>query len=91
MSELVDPVLPLTPGDSGLLDAVGRLPPRRRFIVFLRYFADLSYADIAEICGISEGTVAAALAQARTTLRSELETPEQVMALEGVAQQRRQA
>lgn len=91
ISELVDPVLPVPSGDSSLADAVRRLPPRRCFIVFLRYFADLSYAEIAEICGISEGTVAAALAQARTTLRSELETPEQAMALEGVPRQRSQA
>jgi RNA polymerase sigma factor (sigma-70 family) len=73
INEFVDPVVPLSPGSSLLLDAVRRLPPRRRLIVFLRYFADLSYSEIAEICGISEGTVAAALAHARSTLRTELE------------------
>jgi hypothetical protein len=26
------------------------LPAKRRLIVFLRYFADLSYAEIAQIC-----------------------------------------
>ena len=44
------------------------LPPRRRLVVFLRYFADLSYAEIAEIAGVSEGTVAATLAQAKEEL-----------------------
>lgn len=37
-------------------------------IVFLHYFADLSYAEIGEACGISDGTVAATLAQAREQL-----------------------
>ena len=37
-------------------------------MVFLRYFADLSYAEIAEACAVSEGTVAATLAQARDQL-----------------------
>lgn len=58
--------------DPELAAAVRRLPPRRRLIVFLRFFADLSYAEIATACGISEGTVAAAIAQARTELASSL-------------------
>jgi DNA-directed RNA polymerase specialized sigma24 family protein len=44
--------------------------------VFLRYFADLSYAEIAAVCGISEGTVAAALAQAKAALQESLEQDE---------------
>ena len=50
-----------------------RLPPRRRLVVFLRFFGDLSYAQIAEVCGISEGTVAATLAQARDELSAALD------------------
>jgi DNA-directed RNA polymerase specialized sigma24 family protein len=38
-------------------------------IVFLRYFADFSYGEIAEACDVSEGTVAATLAQAHDALR----------------------
>jgi RNA polymerase sigma-70 factor (ECF subfamily) len=60
--------------DPELAQAVQALPPRRRLIVFLRYFADLSYADIAELCEISEGTVAAALAQAHADLSKTLAT-----------------
>jgi len=56
---------------------VQSLPPRRRLVVFLRYFADLSYAEIAEVIGISEGTVAATLAQARAELEARLK-PEEV-------------
>jgi len=37
-------------------------------IVFLRYFADLSYSEIAAICEVSEGTVGATLTQARAAL-----------------------
>jgi RNA polymerase sigma-70 factor (ECF subfamily) len=54
--------------DPDLVDAIRSLPPRRRLVVFLRYFGDLSYDEIAETCGISEGTVAATLAQARADL-----------------------
>jgi RNA polymerase sigma factor (sigma-70 family) len=54
--------------DPALAAAVRSLPPRRRLIVFLRYFADLPYRTIAEALGIDEGTVAATLAQAKHTL-----------------------
>ena len=54
--------------DPELAEALRRLSPRRRLIVFLRYFADLPYSDIAAICEVSEGTVAASLAQAHAAL-----------------------
>jgi RNA polymerase sigma-70 factor, ECF subfamily len=62
--------------DPELAEALQRLPARKRLIVFLHYFADLSYGEIAQICAISEGTVGAALAQARSTLREALEREE---------------
>lgn len=62
--------------DPDLAAALHRLPPRRRLIVFLHYFADLSYGEIASLCDISEGTVAATLAQARTALREALDSKE---------------
>jgi RNA polymerase sigma-70 factor (ECF subfamily) len=62
--------------DPALVEALRELPPRRRLIVFLRYFADLSYAEIAALCEISEGTVAATLAQARSDLSRALQTPD---------------
>jgi RNA polymerase sigma-70 factor (ECF subfamily) len=62
--------------DRDLRAAVRALPPRRRLVVFLRYFADLSYAEIAAIAGISEGTVAATLAQAHTELLGRLDGEE---------------
>lgn len=60
-------------GDSELAAAIRRLPARRRLVIFLRYFADLSYEQIAELCGISAGTVAATLSQAHVELRELLE------------------
>ena len=47
-----------------------------RLAVFLRYFADLSYAEIGEVLGIAEGTVAATLSQAHQQLGAELSTNE---------------
>ena len=76
LHEALDPTLPEPERDPELAAALRELPPRRRLIVFLRYFADLSYAEIAAVCGISEGTVAAALAQAKAALLEALENEE---------------
>jgi RNA polymerase sigma-70 factor (ECF subfamily) len=71
-SELLD-AQPIEPErDQELADALRRLPPQRRLVVFLRYFAELSYAEIAEVARISEGTVAATLNQARAALMEQL-------------------
>jgi RNA polymerase sigma-70 factor, ECF subfamily len=69
---VLDPKLVEPEHEPALAAALRALPPRRRLIVFLRYFADLSYAEIAEVVGVSEGTVAATLAQARAGLRTAL-------------------
>ena len=68
LPEQLDPAVPGPGLDTGLGEALRKLPPRRRLFVFLRYFADLSYDEIAQACGVRRGTVAAALAQARTEL-----------------------
>jgi RNA polymerase sigma-70 factor (ECF subfamily) len=65
---IVEPDLPDRNRDPVLAAALRALPPRRRLVVFLRYFADLSYGQIADLCAISEGTVAATLAQAHADL-----------------------
>jgi RNA polymerase sigma-70 factor (ECF subfamily) len=74
--DAIDPRLTAPERDPVLAEAIRCLPPRRRLMVFLRYFADLSYADIAEACDVSEGTVAATLAQAREALARELDPAE---------------
>jgi RNA polymerase sigma factor (sigma-70 family) len=73
LEDWFEPALPEPERDPALANALRRLPPRKRTIVFLRYFADLPQSDIAAVCGISRGTVAASLAQARATLMIELE------------------
>lgn len=67
---------PMPERDPQLAEALRRLPPRERLVVFLRYFADLSYADVASLLEISEGTVAATLAHAHTDLLMRLEREE---------------
>jgi RNA polymerase sigma-70 factor, ECF subfamily len=77
LSELVEVApLPSEARDPQLAKALKRLSPQRRLIVFLRYFADLSYTEIASLCEISEGTVAATLAHARTDLLNDLQHKE---------------
>jgi len=49
--------------------AIAALPERQRLIVFLRYFADLDYAGIADVLDISPGTVAATLSNAHSAVR----------------------
>jgi len=73
LEEAVDPALLEPERDPELALALRRLSPRRRLIVFLRYFGDFSYAEIAAACDVTEGTVAAALAQAHAELRASLE------------------
>lgn len=66
--DAVDPAFVEPERDVALTEAVRALPARRRLVVFLYYFADLSYESIAEALGIEAGTVAATLAQARQAL-----------------------
>jgi len=68
-TELVEPA-----HDPELEATVRALPPRRRLIFFLRYFADMTYREIAAICKVSEGTVAASIAQSRASIAERLES-----------------
>jgi RNA polymerase sigma-70 factor (ECF subfamily) len=77
LEEALEPTLPFPERDPDLAAALRELAPRRRLVVFLRYYAGLSLAEIAEVCGIAEGTVSATLAQARTQLAAAL-APEEV-------------
>lgn len=71
--EDVEPLAPTEPlRDEDVRAAVRALPPRRRLVIFLRYFGDLSYGEIARICDISEGTVAATLSQSHAELLEHL-------------------
>lgn len=52
--------------------ALALLPERQRLALFLRYYADLDYAGIAEALGIARGTVSATLHAARANLETRL-------------------
>jgi RNA polymerase sigma-70 factor (sigma-E family) len=64
-------------GDSELQDALrralGRLPSRMRAAVVLRYYEDMSEAEIAEILGISQGTVKSTVSRGVAKLRIDAE------------------
>jgi len=53
--------------------AVGRLKPKLRIAILLKYFEDLSYREMAEALGCSEGTVASRLNRGHRELASLLE------------------
>jgi RNA polymerase sigma-70 factor (ECF subfamily) len=61
--------------DSTIRNRVARLPDRQRTALFLRYYVDLSYTEIAEILEIRTGTVSATLNAAITALRKDLTPP----------------
>ena len=52
--------------------AVRALSPQQRAVVFLTYWNDLTPASIAELLGVSDGTVRKQLARARTHLKKAL-------------------
>lgn len=53
-----------------VLDAMRQLPQRQREVIALRYFLDLSEADIADALGISRGAVKSHASRGSATLRS---------------------
>ncbi len=52
---------------------IAALPERQRHALFLRYYADLDYAAIADALEVAPGTVAATLNAAHAALRPKLE------------------
>lgn len=58
---------------SAVIEALARLPARQREALVLRYYADLSEAEIAHTMGISRGAVKSHTARGMTALRNVLE------------------
>jgi RNA polymerase sigma factor (sigma-70 family) len=56
--------------------AVARLPERQRLALFLRFYGDLDYDQIASALGVKRGTVSATLHAASASLRASLEEVE---------------
>jgi RNA polymerase sigma-70 factor (sigma-E family) len=57
----------------GVIDALRALPPRQREVLVLRYYGDLSEAQIAQTLGISAGAVKSHASRGMAALRSTLE------------------
>ncbi len=71
------PDLPVadTSGSSELRDslqrAIDRLPQRMRAAVVLRFFEDMTEAEVADVLGVSQGTVKSTVSRAVAKLRSD--------------------
>lgn len=63
-------VLGRVEASADLLRALGELPPRQRVALVLRYFEDLSEAEVANAMGCSVGTVKSTTSRALERLRS---------------------
>ena len=69
---MVDPLPALDERDE-LFQALGALPARQRAVLVLRYFNDLTEAQVAEVLGCSPGTVKSSASRGLARLREALQ------------------
>lgn len=69
-AEVVDDHDARTASSVMVREMVARLPKRQKTALVLRYYADMSVSDVAQVMGCAEGTVRALTSQALTSLRS---------------------
>jgi RNA polymerase sigma factor (sigma-70 family) len=77
-AQLWSPEVPHPERDPQLAAAIRVLSPRQRLVIFLRYFVDLTHAEIADLTGMRLGTVSSTLAQGKAALARCLETRQPV-------------
>ena len=68
--------LPLSELEDTVRRALDRLPPRMRAAVVLRYYEDMSEPEIADVLGVSRGTVKSTVSRAVAKLRIDAELAE---------------
>lgn len=71
----VEPGYDVTEAERDVARAMARLPERERFIVWMRYFEDLSLNEIGEMIGVTESRVSQLIAKAHHTMRPLLQAP----------------
>ena len=64
------------PADDVMWAVLKQLPPRQRTVLVLRYYEDLSEAEIARVLGIAPGTVKSSASKGIAALRAALGTRE---------------
>jgi RNA polymerase sigma-70 factor (sigma-E family) len=65
----------LTAEHQSVVRALSQLPPRQREVLVLRYYGNLTEAEIAEAAGISKGTVKSTASRALEALQRVMNTP----------------
>ncbi|KAB2349748.1 SigE family RNA polymerase sigma factor [Actinomadura rudentiformis] len=87
--DAADPTDPMGAADerAAIWAALGRLPPRQRSVVVLRFFEDLSEAAVADIMNCSIGTVKSQTSKALAKLRvdPEIVAPVSPIPVEGLS------
>ncbi|MCU1599864.1 MAG: polymerase, sigma-24 subunit, subfamily [Frankiales bacterium] len=66
------------PADDVMWGVLATLPRRQRTVLFLRYYEDLSEAEIARVLGIAPGTVKSQASKGIATLRAAIGEKEQL-------------
>ena len=61
---------------AALRAAVAALPPRQRMVLELRIYDDLTFREVAELCGVSENAAKVSFHHAVTRLRERMNGPE---------------
>ncbi len=69
-------IVPQMPGDSGLTEALARLPVRSRSVLLLRYHVGLGTAEIAGLLGMNRDAVRKLIWRAKESLRKLMEEEE---------------
>ena len=62
--------------DDEIWRAISRLTPKLRVVIVLRYYWDLSYAEVTQVLNLPLGTVKSRLNQALQMMKRDLETSE---------------